>query len=88
MDALTAAVNWEKNARKAVVAEDLDFSAKKKSMAQLSRKGARMLSGPLYAKFNVAMLFMTLLLLRRQPQRQQSQDGHCAPRTAYKVEIN
>jgi hypothetical protein len=28
----------------------MDFTAEKKAMAQLSPKGARMLSGPLYAK--------------------------------------
>ncbi|WP_246217279.1 transposase [Paraburkholderia panacisoli] len=50
-DALTAAVVWAKGARKPVVAEDLDFTAKKKAMAQLSPKGARMLSGLLYAKY-------------------------------------
>ncbi len=50
-DALTAAVNWAKEARKPVVAEDLDFTAMKKAMAQLSPKGARMLSGLLYAKY-------------------------------------
>ena len=35
----------------AVIAEDLDFAAKKKGTAQLSPEGARMLSGLLYAKF-------------------------------------
>ena len=50
-DALTTAVAWAKNTRKPVVAEDLDFSAKKKAMAQMSPKGARMLSGLLYAKY-------------------------------------
>ena len=50
-DALTAAVAWAKSARKPVVAEDLDFTAKKKAMAQLSPKGARMISGLLYAKY-------------------------------------
>jgi hypothetical protein len=44
-DALTAAVAKAKSTRKPVVAEDLDFTAKKKAMAQLSPKGARMLSG-------------------------------------------
>jgi IS605 OrfB family transposase len=50
-DALSLAVAWAKEARKHVVAEDLDFTAKKKAMAQLSPKGARMLSGLLYAKY-------------------------------------
>ncbi|AMV48420.1 transposase [Paraburkholderia caribensis] len=50
-DALTAAVNWAKETRKPVVAEDLDFTAKKKAMAQLSPNRARMLSGLLYAKY-------------------------------------
>lgn len=50
-DALTAAVAWAKATRKPIVAEDLDFTAKKKAMAQLSPKGARMLSGLLYAKY-------------------------------------
>ncbi|NIE63125.1 transposase [Burkholderia sp. Ax-1719] len=50
-DALSIAVAWAKDARKPVVAEDLDFTAKKKAMAQLSPKGARMLSGLLYAKY-------------------------------------
>jgi hypothetical protein len=49
-DALSAAVAWAKDELKPVVAEDLDFAAKKKAMAQLSPKGARMLSGLLYAK--------------------------------------
>jgi hypothetical protein len=34
-----------------VVAESLDFMAKKKAMAQLSPKGARMFSGLIYAKY-------------------------------------
>jgi len=50
-DALTAAVGRAKDAGKPIVAEDLDFSAKKKAMAQLSPKRARMLSGLLYAKY-------------------------------------
>ncbi|MGF6757356.1 IS200/IS605 family accessory protein TnpB-related protein [Paraburkholderia sp. GAS42] len=50
-DALTAAVEWAKESRKPVVAEDLDFAAKKKAISQLSPKGARMLSGLLYAKY-------------------------------------
>ncbi|ASL47827.1 hypothetical protein bAD24_III10550 [Burkholderia sp. AD24] len=50
-DALTRAVAWASDVRKPVVAEDLDFTAKKKAMAQLSPKGARMLSGLLYAKY-------------------------------------
>ena len=37
--------------RKPVVAEDLDFTAKKKAIAQLSPKGARMRSGLLSAKY-------------------------------------
>ncbi|HKR40416.1 MAG TPA: hypothetical protein VJU59_12180 [Paraburkholderia sp.] len=44
-DALTEAVRWARHARKPVVAEDLDFTAKKKAVAQLSPNGARMLSG-------------------------------------------
>ena len=50
-DALTAAVAWAVATRKPVVAEDLDFTAKKKAVTQLSSKGARMLSGLLYAKY-------------------------------------
>jgi IS605 OrfB family transposase len=50
-DTLAAAVMWAKEVRKPVVAEGLDFTAKKKAMAQLSPKGARMLSGLLYAKY-------------------------------------
>jgi IS605 OrfB family transposase len=50
-DALSAAVAWAKDELKPVVAEDLDFAAKKKAMAQLSPKGARTLSGLLYAKY-------------------------------------
>ena len=41
---------WARDELKPIVAEDLDFAAKKKAMAQLSPKGARMLSGLLYAK--------------------------------------
>ena len=50
-DALTEAVAWAEQTRKPIIAEDLDFTAKKKVMAQLSPRGARMLSGPLYAKY-------------------------------------
>jgi hypothetical protein len=50
-DALTQAVRWAKKVGKPVVAEYLDFTAKKKAMAPLSPKGARMLSGLLYAKY-------------------------------------
>ena len=50
-DALSAAVAWAKDELKSIVAEDLDFAAKKKAMTQLSPKGARMLSGLLYAKY-------------------------------------
>lgn len=50
-DALTEAVNWAKTLRKTVVAEDLDFSAKKKALARLSPKRVRMLSGLRYAKY-------------------------------------
>lgn len=50
-DALTATVAWAKEARKPLVAEDLDFTAKKKAIAQLSARAARMLSGLLYAKY-------------------------------------
>ncbi|MGB8416417.1 transposase [Paraburkholderia sp.] len=50
-DALKKAVVWAKEARKPLVAEDLDFTAKKKAIAQLSPKGARMLSGLLYSKY-------------------------------------
>ncbi|WP_232072279.1 transposase [Paraburkholderia pallida] len=49
-DALTEVVRWARRARKPVVAEDLDFTAKKKAVAHLSPKGARALSGLLYAK--------------------------------------
>ena len=41
---------WARDELKPIVAEDLDFAAKKKAMSQLSPKGARMLSGLLYAK--------------------------------------
>ncbi|HKR40424.1 MAG TPA: transposase [Paraburkholderia sp.] len=50
-DALSAAMAWAKDELKPVVAENLDFTAKKKAMAQLSPRGARTLSGLLYAKF-------------------------------------
>ncbi|WP_242540284.1 transposase [Trinickia mobilis] len=50
-DALSKAVAWAKEELKPVVAEGLDFTAKKKAMARLSPKGARMLSGLLYAKY-------------------------------------
>ncbi|WP_100216069.1 IS200/IS605 family element transposase accessory protein TnpB [Paraburkholderia hospita] len=50
-DVLTKAVAWASKTRKPVVAEALDFTAKRKAMAQLSPKGARMLSGLLYAKY-------------------------------------
>lgn len=50
-DALTKAIAWASDTRKPVVAEALDFTAKKKAMAQLSPKGAHMLSGLLYAKY-------------------------------------
>jgi IS605 OrfB family transposase len=50
-DALQVAIAWAKEVRKPIVAEDLDFNAKKKAIAQLSAKGARMLSGLLYAKY-------------------------------------
>ncbi|QQX86703.1 IS200/IS605 family accessory protein TnpB-related protein [Cupriavidus necator] len=50
-DALSTAVTLAKAAGKPLVAEDLDFSSKKKALGQLSPKGARMLSGLLYAKY-------------------------------------
>jgi IS605 OrfB family transposase len=50
-DALEEAVAWAKDEFRPVVAEDLDFTAKKKAMALVSPKGARMLSGLLYAKY-------------------------------------
>jgi len=50
-DALSVAVSLAKTARKPLVAEDLDFSAKKKALGQGSPKAARMLSGLLYAKY-------------------------------------
>ncbi|CAG9262363.1 hypothetical protein PCAR4_570021 [Paraburkholderia caribensis] len=50
-DALWAAVAWAKDELKPIVAEDLDFAAKKKATAQLSPKGARTLSELLYAKY-------------------------------------
>ncbi|MFM0347827.1 hypothetical protein [Paraburkholderia sp. RL17-347-BIC-D] len=50
-DALKKAVAWANDELKPIVAEDLDFTAKKKAMAQLSPKGARMRSGLLYAKY-------------------------------------
>ncbi|WP_239482769.1 hypothetical protein [Paraburkholderia sp. C35] len=50
-DAQSAAVAWAKDELEPIVAEDLDFMAKKKTMAQLGPKGARMLSGLLYAKY-------------------------------------
>ncbi|CAN7807574.1 hypothetical protein [Paraburkholderia hospita] len=50
-DALTHAIAWASKTRKPVVAEVLDFTAKKKAMTQLSPKGACMLSGRLYAKY-------------------------------------
>ncbi|BCG02617.1 hypothetical protein PPGU19_071850 (plasmid) [Paraburkholderia sp. PGU19] len=42
---------WAKDELKPIVAEDLDSAAKKKATALLSPKGARMLSGLLYAKY-------------------------------------
>ncbi|WP_336601922.1 hypothetical protein [Paraburkholderia bengalensis] len=42
---------WAKDELEPVVAENLDFAAKKKAMTQLSPKGARMLSGLLYVKY-------------------------------------
>ena len=50
-DALSQAVRLAREARKPLVAEDLDFSAKKKALGQVSAKEARMLSGLLYAKY-------------------------------------
>jgi IS605 OrfB family transposase len=50
-DALTTAVGWAKEVRKPVVAEDLDFTEKKKELAKFSPKLARMLSGLLYSKY-------------------------------------
>ena len=50
-DALSKAVSLAKASSKPLVAENLDFSAKKKALSQLSPKGARMLSGLLYAKY-------------------------------------
>ncbi|WP_244179593.1 hypothetical protein [Paraburkholderia aspalathi] len=53
--ALKEAVVCAKEARNPVVAEDLDFTAKK-AIAQLGPKGARMLSGLLYAKYRHEVL--------------------------------
>ncbi|MGN5478188.1 IS200/IS605 family accessory protein TnpB-related protein [Cupriavidus basilensis] len=50
-DALSHAVRLARDAGKPLVAEDLDFSAKKKALGQASPKAARMLSGLLYAKY-------------------------------------
>ena len=50
-DALPAALARARDELKPFVAGDLDFTAKKQAMAQLSRKGARVLSGLLYAKY-------------------------------------
>ena len=50
-DALSQAVRLARDARKPLVAEDLDFSAKKKALGRASAKGARMLSCLLYAKY-------------------------------------
>ena len=50
-DALTEAVAWAKDTREPAVAEGLDFTTPKKAIAQLSLKGARKLSGLLYAKY-------------------------------------
>ncbi|WP_246217605.1 hypothetical protein [Paraburkholderia panacisoli] len=50
-DALSDAAARAKGKLKPIVAENLDFMAKKKAMAQLSPKGARMLSGLLYEKY-------------------------------------
>ncbi|MFJ1257156.1 hypothetical protein [Cupriavidus sp. CuC1] len=50
-DALCVAVGMAKAARKPLVAEDLHFSAKKKALTQARPRGARMLSGLLYAKY-------------------------------------
>ena len=45
------AIALAKAPSKPLVAEDLDFSAKKKSLGQLNSKSALMLSGLLYAKY-------------------------------------
>ena len=50
-DALSRVVKLAKDAKKPLVAEDLDFSAKKKALGQASPKAARMLSGLHYAKY-------------------------------------
>ncbi|PMX95177.1 hypothetical protein, partial [Pseudomonas sp. GW460-13] len=50
-EALSQAVRLARDARKPLVAEALDFSAKKKALGQASPKGARMLSGLLYANY-------------------------------------
>jgi IS605 OrfB family transposase len=50
-DALVSTVAWARKVRRPVVAEDLDFTAKKKAMAQFSAKGARILSRLVYAKY-------------------------------------
>ncbi|EIM94065.1 transposase, is605 family, orfa and orfb fusion [Paraburkholderia hospita] len=50
-DSLKHAIEWARDTRTAMVAEDLNFTAKKKAIAQLGPKGARMLSGLLYAKY-------------------------------------
>ena len=50
-DALSQVIRLARDARKPLVAEDLDFRAKKKARSQASPKAARMVSGLLYAKY-------------------------------------
>ncbi|WP_226797700.1 hypothetical protein [Cupriavidus necator] len=50
-DVLSKAVSLAKASSKPLVAEDLDFSAKRNALGQLSPRSARILSGLLYAKY-------------------------------------
>jgi IS605 OrfB family transposase len=50
-DALTQVVAWAKEARKPIVGEELDFTKKKKTLAQLGAARARTLAGLPYAKY-------------------------------------
>lgn len=50
-DALSQTIRLAREVRKPLMAEDLDFSAKKKALDQASPKAARMLSSLLYAKY-------------------------------------
>ncbi|QQX86573.1 hypothetical protein JJQ59_27760 [Cupriavidus necator] len=50
-NALSKAISLVRESTKPLVAEDLDFSAKKKALGQLSPNGARIPSCLLYAKY-------------------------------------